>query len=90
VIYCFYMPRILASLSHLTSIFSQQPIKDQVTAESSHNASIETGKLLLAHALELETGKLHRIREEIEKELESRKIAVLFDIEEDSGEIEII
>lgn len=45
---------------------------------------------MLGRVLELEKETLKVLREEVERELEGRRIDVLFDIEEDSGEVELI
>jgi hypothetical protein len=90
VLYCCTAPALLQAFSHLASVFSDAPLADQLIQSEQGNAQIQNGQLILARVLELEKENIATLREEVERELESRHIDVLFDIEEDSGEIEII
>lgn len=90
VLYCCAAPAILEAFSHLTSIHSHTPIRQQILQKEEGNSEVEEGRLMLGRVLELEKESLKILREEVERELEGRRIDVLFDIEEDSGEVQLI
>lgn len=90
ILYCCHMPRLLEWLSGIRTLFGDRPVAEQLTESFLGETGAETGRNVLVEVAEVEAERVGSVREAVERELERRQVQVLFEIEESSGEIEVI
>lgn len=88
--YCIYIPKILDLFAQLKSIFSEEPLQEIESFPVIGDTSLEDGENLLEQINEAEKMRKDQLRILVEKHLNNSDKEYIFDIGQDSEEIEII